>query len=377
MSITPKNLLAQARNTAQWALEPGFTTHGYQAALLSANALEQTWETPDGRFDYFRMLLAAHYTTCGTFVPTDVDNRIRFHEWQAWNTEDELRRGVAILDEAAAWPVCEVSEGVTTDEVYGALSGHDGEWLGVRAGALGRAHAIGASELAATLRDQIDAELVREAKLLQRLLVSPGRELEALGAICSIAHNIGDLARVCDQWAAKGDAQHVDRVRYTAIPKQAVAPFGAFFLRVGEAYKDLLTDSNHRYLPLREPRGLRQARDMLKSFGPFLDGWGEKIGRHPLLTERDHGEILAALLAGHERAPEERGYPRAIAGLNRALKGGVDKLAADVPARLRKVLRAGALRPMLDLDARRFEERIRARFVGHFLVPLKQAKLQA
>ncbi|MCC6807118.1 MAG: hypothetical protein IT381_06820 [Deltaproteobacteria bacterium] len=373
--IAPKILLEQVRNTAAWALEPGFTTHSYPRALLAADALEHTWQTHEGRFDYFRMLLAAHYTTCATFIPTDVDNRIRFHFWQELHTEDDLRRGIAVLNEASGWPAPEVSEGCIVDPELGAVSGHDGEWLGVRAGALGRAHALGLTALATSLRDELEAEVLREAKIMTRLVQKKGAEIDALCAMASVAHNIGDLARVCDMWAAEGQAQLVDRLRFTAIPKDPVQPFGRLFIVIGEAYKDLLSDSNHRYLPLREPKGLRRARDMIRPFGPFLDAWGERIGRHPMLGERDHADFLGALLAGHERSPEERGYPRAIAGLNRALKGGVDRLASDVPARLRKVLRAGPLRAALDLDARRFDERMRARYTSHFLAPLRACSL--
>ena len=34
-------------------------------------------------FEYFRLCMASHYLTCGTPVPTDVDNQIRHKLWPA------------------------------------------------------------------------------------------------------------------------------------------------------------------------------------------------------------------------------------------------------------------------------------------------------
>ena len=36
-------------------------------------------------------------------------------------------------------------------------------------------------------------------------------------------------------------------------------------------------------------------------------------------------EIVCALVEGHAAAPTERGYLRAISGMNRALRGGIDR----------------------------------------------------
>ena len=85
------------------------------------------------------------------------------------------------------------------------------------------------------------------------------------------------------------------------------------------------------------------------------------MGKHVAqfaFSAAEHGEILAALLNGHAQAPAQQGYLRAIAGMHASLRGGVDRLEGELPARLRKLLRAGAVRPALDLSADRFNARI-------------------
>ena len=145
--VSPSLLLEQTRNTASWALDPGPEQLGSsaRARLLSAPELETRWRGEEAHLDYLGIMLAAHYTTVATFVPTDVDTHIRFHIWQEIETEEALDRSIEILEEAAAWDVRAVSRRVV--ELPGFASsaglppriyGHAGEWFSVRAGALGR-----------------------------------------------------------------------------------------------------------------------------------------------------------------------------------------------------------------------------------------------
>jgi hypothetical protein len=347
MSIAPKILFNDVRATAAWALEPGFTQASYQEALLRLDR-DVAWPA----HEYFKSLLAAHFTTCATFSPTNVDQVIRFHIWQDAKSIAELDALIAVAYEAIAWPVPEVSDRcVKLDQ--GIISGHAGEWFSVLAGALGRAHALGAGDRAEELRGRIERELRFQIDGLQMLAKTPGKEIDAICAIANIAHNLGDLARVCDMWPNKDGTAAADVARYSSFPKIA---------SIADAYKDLCADSNHRYLPLRAAKSLRKRRDFLLPLGPCLDAWGEHVARHSSDPER--AEILAGLLEGHAAASSERGYLRAISGMNRGLKGGVDAYERDLPARLRKTLRTGLVRPALDLDAHRFNERMRARFVS-------------
>ena len=78
--LAPEVLLQQVRNTAAWALAepPDTRARSWRDALVHAA------ETPYGHDEtggYFALLLAAHFVTVATFVPTDVDSHIRHHAW--------------------------------------------------------------------------------------------------------------------------------------------------------------------------------------------------------------------------------------------------------------------------------------------------------
>src|SRR4051812_24122274 len=77
--IAPKLLLEQVVNTASFALDPGF-----HPGLPYLDVLRRERETPSteiGPVPYFRLSVSAHFTTVATYVPTDVDNQIRFKLW--------------------------------------------------------------------------------------------------------------------------------------------------------------------------------------------------------------------------------------------------------------------------------------------------------
>ncbi len=342
--ISSENLRSQVDNTALWALSTD-TPH----ARVFKNAER---EPPRGA-DYFRLLLAAHFTTVATFVPTDVDARIRFHEWQSLPDEAALRGHLAMVDEVAKWDARLVSARVLLEDRT--LSGHDGEWLGVYAGALGRSVQLGCDTLSDEIAQRLDEELQSEAAVAEIVLKQSAER--ALAAATIIAHNLGDLSRVVEAWP--GGARRAEF--FSRYVKLGHAPsrnrFAGIFFRCGAINKALAADENHRFLPLREPRILRTRREVILPIGPFFDAWGEILARQAW-PDNELGNVLAALLSGHTQMPTQHGYLRAIAGMHRALRGGIDRLLPDVPARLRKVLREGPVRAAIDLSPERFAQRM-------------------
>jgi hypothetical protein len=319
--ITPTLLLDQVRNTAPWALsqEPRLPA---AEILLRAPETEQRWRQGEAREDYLACLLAAHFTTVATFVPTDVDRRIRQHAWATLEGK-WLASAVALVETVTSWDVRPVSARhvVVGDEVLG---GHQGEWFSVMAGALGRALALSDTAIVERTSAWIEGELAREARIIEQSR-QHGDDQQLLSVVTTVAHNLGDLSRVVETWPANLAASPT-ALRYLRLGHEDASRFGGAFVFAGELNKQLMAKENHRFLPLRTPRALRRERAFLLPFGPYFYEWGRTIGGTPLLEDQERAEILLALLKVHERGPEEAGCLRAIAGIQSVSRGTLDRI---------------------------------------------------
>lgn len=54
---------------------------GWLKILRCPSLLPNDSPSPEERIDYFALCLASHFATCATYVPTDVDSKIRGHCW--------------------------------------------------------------------------------------------------------------------------------------------------------------------------------------------------------------------------------------------------------------------------------------------------------
>lgn len=327
VGISPKLLFEQVKNTAPWALalEPRLPSI---TILEKAPELEQRWKKGEDAEGYFVALLSAHFTTVATFVPTDVDQRIRQLAWAELSGK-RLASAVDRVEEVARWDMRPVSERTVTVDGE-VLAGHQGEWLSVMAGALGRALALSDGPVIERATAFIEAELTREARLVTRAR-KKSSDQELLSVVTTVAHNLGDLSRVVDTWRPAHAASELG-LRYQRLGHDGGARFDGAFVFAGELNKLLMAKENHRFLPLRVPRVLRRERAFLLPFGPYFYDWGRVIGSSKLLDDAERAEILLALLRVHERRTDEHGCLRAIAGLHGAVNGGVDKLARLLPA---------------------------------------------
>jgi hypothetical protein len=345
-------LVAQVRNTAAWLwLDPRC------AALVALfdSAVDESLDDVEALVRAFRLRLAAHYATVATFVPTDVDAHIRHHTWVSVTDVDVFRQACASLDEAAARDSRLVSERVTNG-----LSGHDGEWLSVRAGALGRALVLGLDDEAVALAVQIDAELDREQHVFAEALARGAPATTTLALATTIAHNLGDLSRVVEAWPRSARMAEF-QARYSRLGHADGARHAADFLLAGTLNKELMALENHRFLALRKPRALRRSRALLLPVGPWFDGWGEAVGRSESLDDADRAEVVAALVELHLRSPLQEGCLRALAGIHRATRGGLSSFSTALPARLRKEIGRGRVREAIDVSRDRFEARLENR----------------
>jgi hypothetical protein len=358
--IGPELVRSQVKNTAAWLWDDA-RARAATTALDDVEAAERDRTAPDGSNAYLRLLLSAHWATVATFVPTDVDARIRHHAWAAMETEEEIARACDVVDEIAALDVHAVSARVV-DSDHGTMCGHDGEWLGVRAGALGRAIALGAKTTIERLVEAMDRELAREARIFEEALATKAPTKDGPARVLSsatvIAHNLGDLSRVVDQWPTKDAALHARYVRLGHADAREPRPS---FVLAGRMNKEIAALENHRFLALRKPRGLRASRALLMPIGPWLDGWGETIARAPEIEDRDRAEIVAALLSIHLSSLDQQGCLRALAGIHRATRGGLEHYVADLPARLRKDALRGKVREAIDTPEERFRARMESR----------------
>lgn len=347
--IAPTLLLEQVKSTAPWALtlDPLLPS---AAILAAAPEIEKQWLEGGDTERYFVCLLAAHFTTVATFVPTDVDVRIRQIYWSTL-ARKKLQSAIERVEEVARWDVRPVSaRTVVLDGDL--LAGHQGEWFSVMAGALGRALALADTEAVQRASAWIEAELSREAQLVTRARTK-GTDQELLSVVTTVAHNLGDLSRVVDTWHPELVASELGR-RYQRLGHDDAARFDGAFVYVGELNKALMAKENHRFLPLRKPRCLRRARAFLLPFGPYFYDWGRLIGSTPLLDDAERAEVLLALLGVHERRTDEHGCLRAIAGMNSVYPGGVDKLARLLPSEQTMTLKRGGVRTALRVAENEF-----------------------
>jgi hypothetical protein len=350
--ISPLLLVEQIANTAPWAAEVA-----PEAARVLSRAAEIDARRAHDAFDpqYLHILLAAHYLTVATFVPTDVDTRIRHHHWQGLEA-DRLAAACAVVDEVASWEPSAVSERVVRAQDERGISGHDGEWLGVRAGALGRALMVGAGEIARGLLERIEAELEREARAFSLVVAEP-RPLDVLRAATVLAHNAGDLSRVVEGWPDRPELR-ATRARLVRLGHEGADRYGGAFVRAGAINKAATAIENHRFLALRKPRVLRRSRALLLPIGPFFDAWGTRVATELAGDEEGLASVVDALVQTHQQGPAQQGCLRALAGIHATAQGGVDALAPALPARVRKLLRGGPIRDALRTPRAQFEARM-------------------
>jgi hypothetical protein len=179
-----------------------------------------------------------------------------------------------------------------------------------------------------------------------------------------VAHNLGDLSRVVAEWPrVEGSVLPSLRDRWVRLAHPDAAIPQPCFVAAGNLNKALMAIENHRFLPLRKPRPLRASRELLLPIGPWLDAWGERVATSADLEETSaRADVLAALLEIHARDPAQEGCLRAIAGLHRATRGGIELFVPDLPARMRKDALRGKVRDALDVSVDHFASRIDRRF---------------
>lgn len=366
--IHPDTILSQIRNTAPFlfaGLEPRpgrliaqgeGQPDGFLRIIAAAGGLG---EAPLGRDeqlqDYFALCLAAHHATVATFVPTDVDSKIRGILWNRSRDPAVLRPMADLAFGMPGWSLERVSTRWVVVDETGPISGHNGEWFSVMAGALGRFLAVGDAEYAEKTGEAIHAELQREAQGFLVALQKPGLELDALRIAMSIAHNLGDLDQGISFWEGTAAGLAAARARFGRLAHENTKAYGGVFQIAARLYKENLAAEGHRHYPLRAVTPLRKSAELLLPLGPFLDQWGATIGTNAALDAGERGEVLDALVKGCRKVAGQSGYYRAMAGFQEASPRNFEAAAERMPASSRKELKEPAMRQRMAVPRRSFE----------------------
>ncbi len=329
--------------------------HGEQIALAATRAEQLE--------DYFALCLSAHHATVATFVPTDVDTKIRGLLWRESRDPAVLGRMFALIQSMAHWTLNGIS--TRADEVSGSgpVSGHDGERLGTLAGALGRFAVIGDDALVRQAETAIDDELNREAVAFRIALHQPGSELLALRLAMSLTHNVGDLDQGISFWEGKANSLPA-KERFHRLAHENQRPYQGTFAAAAAIYKTALASEGHRHYPLRAVRGLRQSADLLLPLGPCLDDWGALVGRHPALSAADRAEVLTALVNGCKKVPNQVGYYRALIGWRDTAQRTFETAIKDSPNAVEKLMRDAAFRQQMAVPRISFESSLRKKVIA-------------
>jgi hypothetical protein len=339
--IDPENLRGLVRNTAPFLFESA-PPDGVEFEFLQI--LHQSAPAASGP-GYFALCVAAHHATVATFVPTDVDAKIRGLLWRE-TTDLAVLRGMADLAlRWWQWDLKSVSRR-TVDAGLGPVSGHDGERMSVLAGAHGRFVALGDAEYAERLALALEEELDRELASFHR-----ARDpLDQLKLAASLAHNLGDLNQGISFWPG-GPKLAASRERFHKLGHEDAGRF-AIPMRV---YRELLAAEGHRNYPLRAVKALRQSVDLLYPQPPFVDDWGARVATSPLLRFEDRRDVLDALLEGCRKIPGQQAYYRAIAGFAEADPGQFQRAVDALPAASRRTARDADFRRRIAVPRASFE----------------------
>ena len=343
LAIIPTLLIEQVRTAAPFLFtgpEPVGPAFRYLRVLRAYDGGRLT------ALAYYELCLCAHWATAGSFVPTDVDNGIRWKHWQDVQpglVEEQAK----LVVEALSWDYAPVTAKITGSGAL-RLSTHEGTWFSVAVGAY--AACLEALPAYSTVvLDVMRAEAEREDRAYAAI-TSP---IERLKASALIAHNFGDLDRVADQWALKpGDPL---RASLYDAAKPGSPLFGGRLGPAGLIHQKHMGADNHRHYPLRAAKGLRKSADLLLPVGPFFDAWGRLVGRHPALSPEEVGETVRALTDGWVRMHEPVGYARALAGILEVFPGGRRALGKLLPSKDARMLESGPLKAALDVSQERFE----------------------
>ena len=291
--------------------------------------------SPSERTDYFALCLAAHFASAATYVPTDVDTKIRRALWHEAVGTDELARMRALALGLALWDMRAVSARI----VFG--RGHRAGLGPRRRAALGAVRRTGRVARGRRRARRARARSTRSTPSSRARRARSHRVARARGARARAAAARGDphaQRRRRDAGARgrrgsparRGAAREVRRARARALRalRRRVRPRGRAVPRAAR-------ERGPPQLPAAQAARAAPRRELLLPIAPCP----RRLGRahrdvRPRSTTADRAEIVAALVEGCRKVPGQAGYARALAGFARAYPRGLEapELAPHHPA---------------------------------------------
>ena len=279
--------------------------------------------------EYFHICLCAHWSTAGTFVPTDVDNQIREGLWKHNNIQKHIDKMARLTIDAWKWDYSQVTNRKSYNRINSeVMSTHEGTWLSVAIGAYCALVKNQKGELASEMAACILGEIKKEEELLLQLREDRDH-INFLRAAPLMAHNFGDLDRVMVQW--KMDENDAFYKKIFKLGHKLRDDYSQVLVFTGKVNKEFSSKENHRHMSMRQPLCLRRSYKFLIPVGPFMDDWGVTLGASENLSLSEKAEIVAAFFEGYKRQDQAFGYIRAFKGLTDQLEAGLGALEMDLP----------------------------------------------
>eukprot|EP01038_Epipyxis_sp_PR26KG_P014694 gene14694-19741_t len=347
---------------------------------------------PIERIKYFTLCLASHFSTVATYVPTDVDSKIRGHCWNDPDI-DVIQIQFELLRLASLhWDVILVSRrylripnSIINNQQSSLISGHDGEWLGIYAGALGSLIQHNLTNHMITAENYIMNELEREAMIFHQIRTSKSSvvaDTSLLKIAAIMTHNVGDVDQGLSYWMNANNnssstvnhnneniiilsIQNKVSHKFSRLAHERYERYNGEFGRAKLLYKDLISAEGHRNYPLREVKSLRNNLDFALPLSPWLESWGRMIGTHPGLNHEDRIHVLKQLLRGCDEhtkpwgIPNQVGYFRALYGLSKVMNiESNERVLKDLDKDCRTVLKSHSVRLHLGLSDEAFANKL-------------------
>ena len=321
--------------------------------------------------EYFHICLCAHWSTAGTFVPTDVDNQIRKTLWTHGEIQKYIEKMAKTTMKSWKWDYSQVTNRKSynrkNDQV---MSTHEGTWLSVAIGAYCALVKNKKDQLASEMADLILAEIQKEQDIMQELREDRDH-INFLRSAPLMAHNFGDLDRVMVQWEMDPNDAFYKRV--FKLGHKLNENYDPILVYTGKVNKEFSSKENHRHMSMRQPKCLRKSYKFLIPVGPFMDDWGKALGESEDLSLTEKAEIIAALFEGYKRQDEAFGYIRGYRTLLKQIDGGLDAFGQELPYDLIREIRKSKFSELAEISREEFEADY-AKRLSDFVCPETQMK---